>query len=76
MYELKELIKVLKSGNNEKATKKAPIKRQEWRTKMDRIGNLIICMILAIAAIIGNCFRWQELEIGNSFQFFFFKKNT
>ena len=76
MYEIKDLIKVLKSGNdgNEKSTKKTPIKRQELKQEMDRIGNLIICIILAIAAIIGNCFIQKKLEIGNSFQFLFFKK--
>ena len=79
MYEIKELIKVLKSGNdgngNKKTTtKKTPVKRQELKQEMDRIGNLIVCIILAIAAIIGNCFIQKKLEIGNSFQFLFFKK--
>lgn len=41
---------------------------------MDINGNLIVCIILAIVAIIGNCFIWKKLEIGNSFQFLFFKK--
>ena len=76
MYELKELIKVLKSGNNEKATKKAPIKRQEQRTKDGqnwKFNNLYN---------IGNCGNnWKLLQmvgIGNWKQFpiLFFKKNT
>ena len=76
MYELKELIKVLKSGNNEKATKKAPIKRQEQRTKDGQ--NWKFNSLYNI----GNCGNnWKLLQmvgIGNWKQFpiLFFKKNT
>ena len=76
MYEIKDLIKVLKSGNdgNEKTTKKTPIKRQELKTrdgqnwKFNSLYN------------IGNCGNnWKLLyieEIGNWKQFpvSFFKK--
>ena len=41
-----------------KQQRKFLLKDRSGEQKMDRIGNLIICMILAIAAIIGNCFRW------------------
>ena len=70
MYEIKELIKVLKSGNdgNEKTTtKKTPVKRQELKTrdgqnwKFNSLYN------------IGNCGNnWKLLyieEIGNWKQF-------
>ena len=79
MYEIKELIKVLKSGNdgngNKKTTtKKTPVKRQELKTrdgqnwKFNSLYN------------IGNCGNnWKLLyieEIGNWKQFpiSFFKK--
>ena len=78
MYERKELIKVLKSGNDgneKKSTKKTPVKRQELKTrdgqnwKFNSLYN------------IGNCGNsWKLLyieEIGNWKQFpvsFFLKK--
>lgn len=80
MYEIKELIKVLKSGNdgkyeNEKSTKKTPIKRQELRTKNGQ--NWKFNSLYNI----GNCGNnWKLLyieEIGNWKQFpvsFFLKK--
>ena len=70
MYELKELIKVLKSGNNEKATKKVPVKTRDGQNwKFNSLYN------------IGNCGNnWKLLQmvgIGNWKQFpilFFLKK--
>ena len=79
MYEIKELIKVLKSGNDgddkKTTTKKTPVKRQELKTrdgqnwKFNSLYN------------IGNCGNnWKLLyieEIGNWKQFpvsFFLKK--
>ena len=56
--------------------RKLLLKDRSWKQEMYRIGNLIVCIILAIVAIIANCFKYKKLEIGNSFQFLFFKKNT
>ena len=80
MYEIKELIKVLKSGNdgngNKKTTtKKTPVKRQELKTKDGQ--NWKFNSLYNI----GNCGNnWKLLyieEIGNWKQFpvsFFLKK--
>ena len=77
MYEIKELIKVLKSGNDgneKKSTKKTPVKRQELKTKDGQ--NWKFNSLYNI----GNCGNnWKLLyieEIGNWNQFpvSFFKK--
>ena len=78
MYEIKEIIKVLKSGNDgneKKSTKKTPVKRQELKTKDGQ--NWKFNSLYNI----GNCGNnWKLLyieEIGNWKQFpvsFFLKK--